>query len=70
MANLAANEAASKGYDVYAVFYDEDNDDVAAEFFEGLVRGTGQFKRTPNSDELEELMFDLCRNFMDLQLVL
>ena len=52
------------------VFYDEDNDDVAAEFFEGLVRGAGQFRRTPNSEELEDMMFELCTGFMDLQLVM
>jgi len=70
MANLAANEAEAKGYDVYVVFYDEDNDDKAAEFFEGLVRGAGQFRRTPNSEDLEEMMFDLCTSFTDLQLVM
>ena len=70
MANLAADEAEAKGYDVYVVFYDEDNNNDAADFFEGLVRGTGQFRRTPNSDELEEMMFDLCASFKDLQLVM
>ena len=68
--NLAANEADSKGYDVYVVFYDETNDDVAAAFFEGLIRGSGLFRRTPNSDELDEMMFDLCTSAMDLQLVM
>jgi hypothetical protein len=70
MANLAADEAESKDYDVFVVFYDEDNDDDAAEFFEGLVRGAGQFRRTPNSEELEAMMFELCTGFMDLQLVM
>ena len=70
MANLAAAEAASKGYDVYAVFYDEDNDDGAANFFEGLVQGNGQFRRTPDSDELDEMMFELCNSLRDLQLVM
>jgi hypothetical protein len=70
MANLAADDAEAKGYDVYVVFYDEMNDDVAATFFEGLIRGTGQFRRTPNSEDLEEMMFDLCTSFMDLQLVM
>jgi hypothetical protein len=70
MANLAADEAESKDYDVFVVFYDENNDDVAAEFFEGLVRGAGQFRRTPNSEELEEMMFELCSGFRDLQLVM
>ena len=70
MAILAADEADSKDYDVFVVFYDEENDDDAAEFFEGLVRGAGQFRRTPNSDELEEMMFELCTGFMDLRLVM
>ncbi len=70
MANLAADEAESKGYDLYAIFYDEENDDVAADFYEGLIRGNGQFRRTPNSEELDEMMFELCTNFMDLQLVM
>jgi hypothetical protein len=70
MANLAADEAFGKDYDVYVLFYDENNDDAAAAFFEGLIRGSGQFRRTPNSDELDELMFDLCTSFMDLQLVM
>jgi len=70
MAFDAANEADAKGYDVYTIFYDEMNDDVAAQFYEDLVRGAGQFRRTPNSEELEEMMFELCTSFMDLQLVM
>jgi Flp pilus assembly protein TadG len=70
MAIEAANEADAKGYDVYAIFYDEENDDVAAQFYEDLVRGSGQFKRTPNSDELDEMMFELCTGFADLELVM
>jgi hypothetical protein len=70
MATLAADEAESKGYDVYVVFYDEDNDDEAAEFFQSLVRGSGQFRRTPDSEDLEEMMFDLCTSLTDLQLVM
>ena len=70
MAIEAANEADAKGYDVYAIFYDEENDDVAAQFYEDLVRGSGQFRRTPNSDELDEMMFELCTGFADLELVM
>jgi hypothetical protein len=69
MAFLAANEAAAKGYDVYAIFYDEDDDDIASDFYEGLIRGSGLYRRTPDSDQLDEMMFDLCTNFRDLQLV-
>jgi Flp pilus assembly protein TadG len=70
MAVLAADEADSKGYDVYVVFYDEENDDTAAQFLESLVRGAGQFRRTPNSNELEDMMFQLCTNFTELKLVM
>ena len=70
MAERAADDADDKGYDIYVVFYDEDNDDEAAEFFEDLVRGDGQFRRTPNSDELEDMMFELCTVFTELQLVM
>lgn len=70
MANAAADEAAAKGYDVYVLFYNEDNDASAEAFFQGLVRGSGKFRSTPNSDELDEMMFDLCNSFRDLQLVM
>jgi Flp pilus assembly protein TadG len=70
MANAAADEAAAKGYDVYVVFYNEGNNPNPERFFEGLVRGNGKFRSTPNSDELEDMMFDLCNSFRDLQLVM
>jgi len=70
MANAAADEAEAKGYDVYVVFYNETNNPNPERFFEGLVRGNGQFRSTPNSDELDEMMFDLCNSFRDLQLVM
>ena len=75
MANRAADEAESKGYDVYVVFYEGDyrgkvDVEVTASFLEGLVRGAGQFRRTPIPAELEEMMFDLCTNFMELRLVM
>ncbi len=70
MAVLAADEAESKGYDVYVVFYDEENDDIAAQFLASLVRGAGQFRRTPNSNELQDMMFELCTNLRELKLVM
>ena len=70
MANAAADDAEAKGYDVYVVFYNESNSSSAEEFFEGLVRGNGKFRSTPESDELEEKKFDLCNSFRDLQLVM
>ena len=54
MAYAAADVAAAKGYNIFVIFYDEENDDVASEFFEGLIRGTGTYRRTPNSEDLDE----------------
>ena len=72
MARLAADEAESKGYDVYVVFFDKDDDpnSSAAEFLEGLVRGAGRFHRTPRADELVDLVPELCFRARDLQLVM
>ena len=70
MANLAADDADDKGYDVFVVFYDEDNDDTAAEFYEGLVRGAGRFHRTPHSEELADLVPEFCVRLGDLRLVM
>jgi Flp pilus assembly protein TadG len=72
MAILAADEAAAKGYDIYVLYYEKNLGDAeeAAAFFESLVRGAGEFRRTPDPEELEELMFELCSGFRDLQLVM
>jgi hypothetical protein len=75
MANLAADEAESKLYDVYVVFYEGDypNDpevEVVANFLEGLVRGAGRFHRTPKSAELVDLVPEFCVRLGDLQLVM
>ena len=56
MADLADSEDIS----IYTVFYDENNDDAGATFFENLVRGGGQALRTPNSADLPELFASLC----------
>jgi len=45
---------------IYTVFYDENNDDSGAAFFEDLVRGEGAALRTPNSADLPELFASLC----------
>ncbi len=42
----------------------------AANFLEGLVRGAGRFHRTPNADELVDLVPELCFRARDLQLVM
>ncbi len=60
LANQAADAAAAKGISVFTVFYDADNDDAAADFFEGLVRGKGRFLRAPVAAELPELLVSIC----------
>lgn len=74
MANLAADEAERKGYDIFVVYFENDPDDIVvehtAEFFEGLVRGNGEFFRTPDPSELVELVPDLCHRARALQLVM
>ena len=52
--------AAANGISVFTVFYDEDNSDTAAAFFESLIRGDGKALRTPEPTELPELFEDLC----------
>ena len=70
LANRAANDAEQKGYDIFVIYYEETTDDIAAEFLEGLVRGAGQFFRTPDPTELVELVPDLCFRARDLRLVM
>ena len=59
-ANAMADLADDNDISIFTVFYDEDNDDAGAAFFEGLVRGEGASLRTPNSSELPELFASLC----------
>lgn len=61
LANKAADSAAAKGISVFTVFYDETNDDAAAAFFEGLVRGKGRAMRTPIPTDLPELLLSICK---------
>lgn len=69
MAERAADEAAALGYDIFVLFYDENNDDQQAAYIESLVRGRGKFARTPDADELDEMIFDLCENIRGVELV-
>ena len=70
MAILAADEAFTKGYDVFAIFYDEENDDTASDFYESLIRGNGTYHRVLNSEDLEAEMIHLCGKASVLQLVM
>jgi len=55
-----ADQAEADEISVYTVFYDENNDDAGAAFFEDLVRGDGTALRTPDSAELPSLFSSLC----------
>ena len=70
MANPTADDADDKVYDIFVVFYDQDKDDTAADFYEGLARGAGRFHRTPNCEELADLVPEFCVSFGDLRLVM
>jgi Flp pilus assembly protein TadG len=56
----AADEA---GISIYTVFYDQANDDDAAAFFESLARGKGKSLRTPDSEDLPQLLTEVCASF-------
>lgn len=64
-----ADDAEARGISVFTVFYDQDDDDDAAEFFEDLVRGDGKAMRTPDPAQLPELFENVCAQ-MPLKLVL
>ena len=59
-ANAMADQAEDSDISIYTVFYDENNDDAGATFFEGLIRGEGEALRTPDSADLPELFASLC----------
>jgi Flp pilus assembly protein TadG len=56
----AADEA---GISIYTVFYDQANNDDAAAFFESLARGKGKSLRTPDSEDLPQLLTEVCASF-------
>ncbi len=58
-----ADAADAAGISVYSVFYDENNDDNAAAFFDSLVRGKGKSLRTPDSADLPQLLTEVCTSF-------
>jgi Flp pilus assembly protein TadG len=58
-----ADAADAAGISVYSVFYDENNDDAAAAFFDSLVRGKGKSLRTPDSADLPQLLTEVCTSF-------
>ena len=58
-----ADAADAAGISIYTVFYDENNDDNAAAFFDSLVRGKGKSLRTPDSADLPQLLTEVCTSF-------
>ena len=55
-----ADQAAASGVSIFTIFYDQNNDDTAAAFFESLVRGDGEALRTPDPAQLPELFEAVC----------
>ena len=55
-----ANIADANDISVHTVFYDENDDDTGAAFFESLVRGSGEAHRTPDAEDLPEVFASLC----------
>jgi hypothetical protein len=58
-----ADAADAAGISIFTVFYDENNDDNAAAFFESLARGKGKSLRTPDSADLPQLLTEVCTSF-------
>ena len=59
-ANAMADQADDNDISIFTVFYDENDDDAGAAFFEDLVRGEGSALRTPDSADLPDLFASLC----------
>ena len=55
-----ADIAAAWDISVYTIFYDQNNDDTAASFFESLIRGDGKALRTPDPAQLPEMLEEIC----------
>ncbi len=64
LAIASADTAWADGTHVFVVFYDGDNDDVAADFLASLVRGEGIFLRTPDPADLPGLLLQVCAQGM------
>ena len=69
MALAAADAAEKAGISIYTIFYDEDDDYQATLFFENLVRGDGIALSTPNSMELPDLIFSICKSRLHNRLI-
>jgi len=59
-----ADAADALGISVYTVFYDENDNDSTAMFFEDLVRGDGLALRTPDAQDLPEMLFQICASLL------
>ncbi len=78
-AEAAAQAAADKGIDIYAIYFCNDgsnncnsatNTDAANWLKTKIVKGDGKFKATPNADEMSKLMSDtVCKSALKVRLV-
>ncbi len=66
LAIASADTAWAEEIHVSVMFYDDSNDDVAADFLSSLVRGEGIFMRTLDPTDLPDLMVDVCAQGMGM----
>jgi len=57
----AADAAEAEGYSIWTVFYDEANNPDSQAFMAQLARGEGEFFVTPDSTDLPDLLWTICR---------
>lgn len=70
LAEQVADEVADEGISLFTVFYDQSDDDFAANWLEDLTRGRGTFQRTPDPDDLGLLLSEVCSELLpNLRLV-
>jgi Flp pilus assembly protein TadG len=78
-AEAAAQAAANKGIDIYAIYFCNDgsnscnsttNTEAANWLKTKIVKGDGKFKATPNADDMKKLMSDtVCKSALKVRLI-
>jgi hypothetical protein len=60
LAEQVADDVADEDISLFTIFYDQADDDFAADWLEDLTRGEGTFQRTPDPDDLGLLLSEVC----------
>ncbi len=60
LAEQVADDLADDDISLFTIFYDQANDNFAANWLENLTRGEGTFQRTPDPDDLGLLLSEVC----------